>query len=254
MCLGSVKLGGALVVPIIALCATTAPRQRDSKGLVAWLALATLLHRYSGSSETALDQDLKARRETDPIGALLKNLRQRRSALVAAPSDFSGALADRSGLLALYIACMHRGILDFYTRNKVVLQNAVDRHHILPRAQFPDPSRATADNIANIAFILYVRRPLVMHNGTSQSPLRTRLEPAQLIVPSPCGYGTAAAALRSSRARLSSARETLALATAGRRFGCPCRWPCGHPPGPYASRDVMVSSRLPYRRRMRHDG
>jgi hypothetical protein len=30
----------------------------------------------------------------------------------------------------------------------------VDRHHILPRAQFPDVSRATADNIANIAFIL----------------------------------------------------------------------------------------------------
>jgi len=104
---------GALVVPIIALCATTAPRQRDSKGLVAWLALAALLHRYSHSSETALDQDLKACRETDPIGALLKNLRQARSALVAEPSDFSGALADKSGLLALSIACMHRGILDF---------------------------------------------------------------------------------------------------------------------------------------------
>jgi hypothetical protein len=91
---------GALVVPIIALCATTPPRQRDSKGLVAWLALAALLHRYSGSSETALDQDLKACRETDPIGALLKNLRQVRSALVGEPSDFAGALADRSGLLA----------------------------------------------------------------------------------------------------------------------------------------------------------
>jgi hypothetical protein len=145
---------GALVVPIIALCATTAPRHRDSKALVAWLALAALLHRYSGSSETALDRDLKACRENDPIGALLKNLRQVRSALVAEPSDFSGALADRSGLLALYIACMHRGILDFYTGSKVVLQDAVDRHHILPRAQFPDLSRATADNIANIAFIV----------------------------------------------------------------------------------------------------
>src|ERR1017187_8452689 len=145
---------GSLIVPIIALCATRSPRQRDSNELVAWLALATLLHRYSGSSETALDQDLKACRESDPISGLLKNLRQVRSALVAEPPDFSGALADRSGLLALYIACMHRGILDFYTGSKVVLQNAVDRHHILPRAQFPDFSRATADNIANIAFIV----------------------------------------------------------------------------------------------------
>ncbi len=145
---------GALVVPIIALCATTRPQQRDSRGLMAWLALAALLHRYSGSSETALDQDLRACREADPIGALLKNLRQVRSALVAEPSDFSGALADKSGLLALYIACMNRGILDFYTGTKVLLQNDVDRHHVLPRAQFADHSRASADNVANIAFIL----------------------------------------------------------------------------------------------------
>jgi hypothetical protein len=145
---------GSLIVPIIALCATRSPRQRDSNELVAWLALATLLHRYSGSSETALDQDLKACREPDPISGLLKNLRQVRTSLVAESSDFSGALADRSGLLAVYVACMNRGILDFYTGGKVLLQKAVDRHHILPRAQFPEGSRSNADNVANIAFIV----------------------------------------------------------------------------------------------------
>jgi hypothetical protein len=119
-----------------------------------WLALASLLHRYSRSSETALDQDLKACRENDPVGALLKNLRQLSTALVAQPEDFSGALADKSGLLALYIACMHRGVLDFFTGAKVLLQNHVDRHHILPRGQFSADSRASADNIANIAFIV----------------------------------------------------------------------------------------------------
>lgn len=145
---------GALIVPIIAVCAITPAKKRDSKGLIAWLALAALFHRYSHSSESQLDQDLKACRDSDPVGALLKNLRQVRSSLKAAPSDFSGALADRSGLLALYAACHNRGILDFYTRAKVILQNDVDRHHILPRAQFPEASRAVADNIANIAFIV----------------------------------------------------------------------------------------------------
>jgi hypothetical protein len=29
----------------------------------------------------------------------------------------------------------------------------VDRHHILPRAQFPENLRTTADNIANLVFI-----------------------------------------------------------------------------------------------------
>jgi len=144
---------GALVVPVIALCAATAPRERDSKAVAAWLALAALLHRYSGSSETALDQDLRACREKDPIRSLLSNLRTVRSSLSADSADFNGALADRSGLLALYVACMHRGILDFFTGAKVLLQANVDRHHILPRAQFSNSTRSQADNVANIAFI-----------------------------------------------------------------------------------------------------
>jgi hypothetical protein len=87
------------------------------------------------------------------MGALLTNLRATRSSLIAEPKDFAGGLVDRSGLLALYIACMNRGVLDFYTGGKVLLQGNVDRHHILPRAQFPENTRFRADNIANVAFI-----------------------------------------------------------------------------------------------------
>jgi len=139
---------GALLVPIIALCAVTSPKKRDARGLVAWIALAALLHRYSRSSESALDQDLRACRNDDPVGALLANLRQIRPSLAAHPNDFAGALNDRSGLLASYIACM-----DFFTGGKIVLHSAIDRHHILPRAQFPEKTRVVADNIASIAFI-----------------------------------------------------------------------------------------------------
>ncbi len=145
---------GSLIVPIIALCATQSPRERDSKGLIAWLALAALLHRYSGSSETALDKDLRACRDADPTGALLKNLRQQRDPLGANSNDFAGALNDRSGLLAVYIACMFRGVLDFYSGAKILMQSGVDRHHILPRGQFPQELRSAADNVANIAFIV----------------------------------------------------------------------------------------------------
>jgi hypothetical protein len=144
---------GALLVPPIVLCATMSPRDRDSHGIVAWLALAALCHRYSKSAETALDQDLKACRASDPIGALLGNLRQLRPELTAYEFDFNGALSDRGALLAAYIACFNRGILDFFTGSKVLLQPHVDRHHILPRAQFPQDDRAIADNIANVGFI-----------------------------------------------------------------------------------------------------
>src|ERR1051325_11005785 len=121
------------------------PRDRESRALVGWLALAALLHRYSSASETALDQDLRACRASDPIGALLGNLRQERPSLAAIPEDFKGALNDRSGLLAAYIACMKRGVLDFFTGGRVLLQSSVDRHHILPRGQFPKERRLDAD-------------------------------------------------------------------------------------------------------------
>lgn len=144
---------GALLVPVIALCATTSPTSRDARALVAWLALAALHHRYSRSTETALDQDLRACRDDDAIGSLLRNLRQGRS-LLAHPDDFAGALNDRSALLASYVACLQRGILDFFTGATVLLQGSVDRHHILPRGQFPEKERSAADTIANIAFIV----------------------------------------------------------------------------------------------------
>jgi hypothetical protein len=50
---------GALLVPVIAMLAATRPKERNPDAMIAWLALAALLHRYSGSSETALDQDMK---------------------------------------------------------------------------------------------------------------------------------------------------------------------------------------------------
>lgn len=149
----NVLWSGSLLVPVIALCAKQAPRERQHREIAGWLALATLLHRYSGASGSALDQDLRACRSSDPIRALLGNLRQVRDDLSAIPSDFGGSLADRSGFLALYIGCFHRGVRDFYSGGKVLLQPSVDKHHILPRGQFPERRRASADCIANMAVI-----------------------------------------------------------------------------------------------------
>jgi hypothetical protein len=156
---------GALLVPLIAMLATTHAKARNPEAMVAWLALATLLHRYSRSSETAIDQDLRACRSDDPIGALLKNLRQHRQSLQAKPLDFAGTLQDRSGLLAVYIACRNRGIRDFFTGQKVLLQDDIDRHHILPRRQFAEAVRSQADNVANIAFITSDVNKAISHSG-----------------------------------------------------------------------------------------
>jgi hypothetical protein len=45
------------------------------------------------------------------------------------------------------------GVRDLFSGREILLQANVNRHHILPRAQFPERKRADADTVANIAFI-----------------------------------------------------------------------------------------------------
>ncbi len=144
---------GALLVPVIALCASTTSRNRDPRGIAGWLAMAALLHRYSAATETALDQDLLACRSDDPIGKLLSNVRREEGGFCAAASDFKGALNDKGAMFAVYAACRHMGLCDLFSGSQILLQGNVDRHHILPRAQFPEKRRQSADRIANIAFV-----------------------------------------------------------------------------------------------------
>jgi len=144
---------GSLLVPLIILCATMGARDRDARGMIGWLVLAALRHRYSGAAETALDQDLRACRADDPIRGLLGNLRRQGGAIRATPDEFGGALVDKGGLLGVYVACHQRGIMDLFSDGKVILQSAVERHHILPRAQFAENDRVGADCVANIAFV-----------------------------------------------------------------------------------------------------
>lgn len=145
---------GALLVPLIALCATSSPRERDSRAMAGWLVIAALLHRYSSASETALDQDLRACRTSDPIGALLTNVRREVGDIGVYLDDFGGSLMDKGALLGVYVACRHAGLTDLFTGSSVLLQQQVDRHHILPRAQFSEKQRSKADTVANIAFIV----------------------------------------------------------------------------------------------------
>lgn len=144
---------GAFLVPVIALCSSTSPKNLNPKGIAGWLAMAALLHRYSKASETALDQDLKACRSDDPIGKLLTNVRRDFRFFGAVADDFRGALNDKGALFAAYIACRQAGLQDLFSGSQILLQSNVDRHHLLPRAQFPERRRQKADTIANIAFI-----------------------------------------------------------------------------------------------------
>lgn len=140
-----------LLVPMIAYCGSTQVRDRKPSEIAGWLAAAALRHRYSKSSGSRLEQDLKACRASDPIAALLGNLRSGNHRLRATTSDFAGSIADKSALLALYVACKQLGLRDLVSGGSLLLHAGLDRHHIFPRSRFTPHDRA--DTLANIAFI-----------------------------------------------------------------------------------------------------
>ena len=156
---------GALLVPVIAMLATTRPKERNPEAMLGWLALAALLHRYSGSSETALDQDLKACRADDPIGALLKNLRQHRGSLLqgrttSPEQSTTEVVCSRHTLPASIEGSRTSSPVRMwcYTRTSTVTTSSRGDSSLRRSAR-------DADKVANIAFITSDVNKAISHSG-----------------------------------------------------------------------------------------
>lgn len=143
---------GTLLVPAIVLCASNLKSSQDRQAIAGWMVLAALTHRYVKGAD-GLDQDLRACRADDPIGKLLANIRRDGRGLQVTPEDFRGRSSDKGALFALYAACRHKGVCDLFTGVPIAIPGRVEPHCILPRAQFSPSRRASADTLANVAFV-----------------------------------------------------------------------------------------------------
>ncbi|GHT28684.1 hypothetical protein FACS18942_09290 [Planctomycetales bacterium] len=147
-----------LLIPAIALFDRweTEKTEPEINGLSAWIALASVHHRYTTSAVGHIAKDLNACKQNDPIGALLKNLRNtsKTDALIAMPKHFQGQIQDKGALFAAYIACRYKEMRDFISKEKIVKYEDIDKHHIMPRKYADNPLDAKRfDTIANFAFI-----------------------------------------------------------------------------------------------------
>ena len=78
-----------------------------------WLYLALIWSRYSGSFETALDEDLAAIRDSDDPEAMIEKIRRQSGRLEVSAEDFEGK-STRSPLLnMMYILARHAGAKDW---------------------------------------------------------------------------------------------------------------------------------------------
>lgn len=55
--------------------------------------------------------------------------------------------------------------MDLFNKGEIILQTKIERHHILPRGQFSEKHRASADCIANIAFVTVTTNRAINNAG-----------------------------------------------------------------------------------------
>ena len=133
---------------------------KEEKGFLCyWFLIANAKGRYSGSSESDLDQDLKSIKsdDKDSLRRMVRDLESKVGRLNIEVVDFSNR---RTPYIKTMFAIFRKsGARDWNTRNTISLdflsdKNKIELHHIFPKAKLKDKYPPEAiDDIANMTFV-----------------------------------------------------------------------------------------------------
>ena len=129
-------------------------------GLLRWFYLASLRGRYSGSSETYMDEDLKAIKSDTPLKNLMKNLESMGRSFEVTADEFDDAGLRNPLLPMTYAVARKNHAKDWFTgveltRDVIGKDNDIQIHHIFPKKILKENgiNRRDRDEIANLAFL-----------------------------------------------------------------------------------------------------
>ena len=133
--------------------------QTDLARLMHWYISIAIWGRFSGPVETVINQDLGALRAADPIGALLRNLRQSQGERSVTHENFDLNYNRARFYPLTYIMSRIKDARDWGTGNRLRHHSLGDNtnlelHHIFPRAYLNRHGISANDinNLGNIAF------------------------------------------------------------------------------------------------------
>ena len=148
------------LIPLVVYFARNRRIVRDVEiGLLRWFYVASLRGRYSGSAETAMDEDIKAIQGKNPVEALYRNAVEGRAVDIT-PDEFDDAGLRNPLLPMTYAVARKMGAKDWFrgvalSTDVVGEENEVQVHHIFPKALLHKRGvkRKDIDEIANLAFL-----------------------------------------------------------------------------------------------------
>ena len=135
------------------------PDQVTMARILHWYLSVAVWGRFAGPTETVINQDLSALEADDPIGGLLRNLRQSQGERTVSHENFDMNYTRARFYPLLYVMSRVNDSRDWGTGNQLRHHSLGDHtnlemHHIFPRAYLRrnGVSANDANNIGNIAF------------------------------------------------------------------------------------------------------
>jgi hypothetical protein len=139
----------------------------EKKNFLHWMFAALMWARYSGSTETKLDEDLRALKSKNPPDRLRQNIIAERGRIKVEAQDFVGRTVQGPLITLCYAAARAAGATDWFNGlvlyNKLIgKSNNLAYHHIFPQALLYKKGGYDSNNqrdinrvneIANIAFL-----------------------------------------------------------------------------------------------------
>ncbi len=129
--------------------------QQQERQLQRWLYTALLWSRYSTSSETNLDQDIKALGDENPIGRMIQNIEDKVGAgRRITERELQDELSNSPFMVMAYVLARRNGAKDWFHAINIGEGQDLEYHHIFPKALLKDRfSGRVVNQVANLAFL-----------------------------------------------------------------------------------------------------
>lgn len=158
--------------------------QQQERDLQRWLYLALIWARYSGSSETNLDQDIKALGDEEPIQRMIRNIEDKIGpGRLVTERELEDELSNSPFMVMAYVLARRNGAADWFNGVRIGEDQDLEYHHIFPKALLPQRYRErsqsrTVNQVANLA--LLSQRANARISTTTPSAYLPQIEPDRL--------------------------------------------------------------------------
>lgn len=154
--------------------------QQQERNLQRWIYMALLWSRYSASSETNLDQDIKALGEEHPIERMIQNIEDKVGpGRRITERELQDELSNSPFMVIAYVLARRNGAKDWFHAINIGEGQDLEYHHIFPKALLKDRfSGRVVNQVANLAFLS--QRANARISASAPESYLSQIEPVRL--------------------------------------------------------------------------